>query len=132
VSARARLALTTGLIVLLMLVTFEALFYVDVLRSEAPSVESLIAARAPRALVLGACAAGLATLLAAWWGSRVLRGLTSVVSMAADLTDRGDFSSGRSRRRPGDGGACPYVQPSGPAHRAAAQHPAPAGGRHRA
>jgi signal transduction histidine kinase len=52
----------------------------------------VITARAPRALILGALAAGSAALLAGWLGGRVLRRMTSIVSAAAEMTDHGDFS----------------------------------------
>jgi signal transduction histidine kinase len=91
-STRFRLGLVTALVVLLALVAFEAVFYLEVLADGDPSDNYLITERAPRAIVLGALAAGSAALLAGWLGGRVLRGLSSIVSTAADMTDRGDFS----------------------------------------
>jgi signal transduction histidine kinase len=91
-SARLRLGLITGLIVLLALVAFEAVFYLEILADGSPADNYLIAARAPRALVLGAVAAAIAALLAGWLGGRVLRGMTLIVSTAAQMTARGDFS----------------------------------------
>jgi signal transduction histidine kinase len=85
------LGLVTAVVVLLALVAFEAAFYFEVLADGQPDTY-LISARAPRALVLGGLAAGAAALLAGWLGGRVLRGLTSIVSAAAEMTDRGDFS----------------------------------------
>jgi signal transduction histidine kinase len=97
-STRLRLGLITALVVLLALVAFEGIFYLEVLADGNPGDNHLIAARAPRALVLGITAAGLAALLAGWLGGRVLRGLTSIVSTAAEMTELGDFS----RRLTGD------------------------------
>jgi two-component system, OmpR family, sensor kinase len=91
-STRLRLGLLTALIVMLALTAFEVAFYVEVLADGDPADNSLIAGRAPRAIVLGVVAAGCAALLAGWLGGRLLRGLTSIVSTAADVTDRGDFS----------------------------------------
>jgi two-component system sensor histidine kinase BaeS len=91
-STRLRLGLITALVVLFALVAFEAVFYLQVLSDGGPDDNYLIAARAPRALVLGAIAAASAALLAGWLGGRVLHGLTSIVSTAADMSERGDFS----------------------------------------
>lgn len=91
-STRLRLGLITALVVLFALVAFEAVFYLQVLADGDPDDNYLIAERAPRALVLGAVAAGLAALLAGWLGGRVLHGMISIVSSAADMTERGDFS----------------------------------------
>jgi two-component system, OmpR family, sensor histidine kinase BaeS len=91
-TARLRLALTTAVVVLLALVAFEAVFYLQVLTDGDPNDNYLITARAPRALILGAFAAGSAALLAGWLGGRVLRRMTSIVSTAAEMTNHGDFS----------------------------------------
>ena len=91
-STRLRLGLLTALIVMLALSAFEVAFYMEVLADGDQADHSLIAARAPRALVLGVLAAGCAALLAGWLGGRLLERLTSIVSTAADVTDRGDFS----------------------------------------
>jgi signal transduction histidine kinase len=91
-STRLRLGMMTALVVLLALVVFEAVFYLELLTDGYPSDDYLISARAPRALVVGVMAAGLAALLAGWFGGRLLRGLTSIVSTAAEMTERGDFS----------------------------------------
>jgi signal transduction histidine kinase len=97
-SARLRLALTAAGVVLIALVAFETVFYVELLTDDDPTDNYLITARAPRALVVGALAAGSAALLAGWLGGRVLRGMTSIVSIAAEMTEQGDFS----RRLPED------------------------------
>jgi two-component system sensor histidine kinase BaeS len=91
-STRLRLGLITGLVVLLALVAFEAVFYLEVLADGSPGDDYLIAARAPRALVLGGIAASTAALLAGWLGGRVLRGMTFIIATAAEITSRGDFS----------------------------------------
>jgi two-component system sensor histidine kinase BaeS len=91
-STRLRLGLITGLVVLLALVAFEAVFYIEVLADGSPGDNYLIAARAPRALILGALAACAAALLAGWLGGRVLQGMTFIIATAAELTARGDFS----------------------------------------
>ena len=71
-STRLRLGLITGVVVLLALVAFEAVFYLEVLADGNPGDNYVIAARAPRALVLGGLAACTAALLAGWLGG--LRG----------------------------------------------------------
>ena len=91
-SARLRLALTTALVVLVALVAFEAVFYLQLFTDGDPNDNYLITERAPRALILGAIAATSAALLAGWLGGRVLRGVTSIVSAAAQMTDQADFS----------------------------------------
>jgi signal transduction histidine kinase len=92
-STRLRLGLITGLVVLVALVAFEAFFYLEILADGDPSDDYLITARATRAILVGAVAAGSAALLAGWLGGRVLRGMTSIISSAADMTERGDFST---------------------------------------
>lgn len=91
-STRLRLGLITGLIVLLALIAFETVFYFEVLADGSVADNYLIATRAPRALVLGVVAACVAAVLAGWLGGRVLRGMTFIISTAADMTARGDFS----------------------------------------
>lgn len=93
-SVRLRLALATGLIVLLTEIVFEVAFYADLLGGEAdPTVAALVAQRGTRALTLGTVAAVAAAVLAAWIvGGRILRPLTSIVDAAAQLAERGDFS----------------------------------------
>jgi two-component system sensor histidine kinase BaeS len=91
-STRLRLALITGLIVLLALIAFEAVFYVEVLADGSGVDNYMMTARAPRALILGAIAACAAAVLAGWLGGRVLRGMTFIISTASEITARGDFS----------------------------------------
>jgi signal transduction histidine kinase len=79
-------------VVLLALVAFETVFYLQVLTDGDPTDNYLITERAPRVIVLGILAAACAALLAGWLGGRVLRGMLSIVSTAADMTDQGDFS----------------------------------------
>jgi signal transduction histidine kinase len=91
-SVRRRLALVTGLIVLLTLVTFELLFYLEVLLDPARDNE-LVLERLPRALLLGTGAVLVAAALAAWLaGTRALGPLTRIVSAAARVAEEGDFS----------------------------------------
>jgi two-component system sensor histidine kinase BaeS len=91
-STRLRLGLITGLVVLLALIAFETVFYFEVLADGSVADDYLITTRAPRALVLGLVAACAAAVLAGWLGGRVLRGMTFIISTAADMTARGDFS----------------------------------------
>jgi len=93
-TVRIRLAIATGLVVLVMLGLFEASFYADLLSADQdPGVAELVGRHATRAVVLGALAAGIAAVLAAWVvGARVLRPLTSIVTAAAQLARVGDFS----------------------------------------
>jgi signal transduction histidine kinase len=97
-TVRRRLAVASGLIVLVILVAFEVLFYVEVLSDPARD-NYIVADRLPRALLLGAvsvlCAAGLAAWLA---GTRALSPLNRIVSGAAQVAEEGDFS----RRLPED------------------------------
>jgi signal transduction histidine kinase len=98
-SVRRRLAMTTGLIVLVALTAFEALFYFEILTNDSPYDNYLVVDRVPRALVLGGMAVIFSAVLAAWLGgNRVLRPLTSIVGAAARLAEEGDFS----RRLPED------------------------------
>src|ERR671933_57235 len=97
-TVRRRLALVTGLIVLVTLVTFELLFYLEVFLDPARDNE-LVLERLPRALILGTGAALVAAALAAWLaGTRALRPLSRIVSAAARVAEEGDFS----RRLPTD------------------------------
>jgi signal transduction histidine kinase len=91
-TVRRRLALVTGLIVLVTLVTFELLFYVEILvnpgRDDAQVLE-----RVPRALILGTTAVLVAAAMAAWLaGTRALSPLSRIVTAAARLSEEGDFS----------------------------------------
>jgi signal transduction histidine kinase len=98
-SVRRRLAMTTGLIVLVALTTFEAIFYFEVLTDDSPDDNYLVFERAPRAIVLGGAAVILSAVLAGWLGgNRALSPLTSIVGAAARLVEEGDFS----RRLPED------------------------------
>jgi two-component system sensor histidine kinase BaeS len=91
-SVRMRLALTAALVVLLALAAFETVFYLEVLTDGDPNHSYLITERAPRAALLASLAAGSAAVLAGWLGGRVLRGMTSLVHTAAEMTENGDFS----------------------------------------
>lgn len=98
-SVKLRLALATGLIVLVTLLLFEAFFYADLLAADAdPVLRAVAAQHGLRSLLVGAGVAGLAAMLAAWAvGARILRPLTLIVRAAGHLAERGDFS----RRLPG-------------------------------
>ena len=91
-TVRRRVAGAAGLIVLVALVAFEVLFYVEVLADPARD-NYIVIERLPRALALGAvavlCAAGLAAWLA---GTRALSPLNRIVSAAAQVAEHGDFS----------------------------------------
>jgi signal transduction histidine kinase len=93
VTVRIRLAIATGLIVLVVLGVFELWFYADLLSTDNdPLAVTLISRHALRAVVLGVLAAGLAAVLAAWVaGARVLRPLVAIVNAAAQLARGGDF-----------------------------------------
>jgi two-component system, OmpR family, sensor kinase len=97
-TVRRRLAIAAGLIVLVTLLAFEVVFYVEILSDPARD-NYIVTERLPRALVLGTiavlCAAGLAAWLA---GTHALTPLNNIVSAAAELAERGDFS----RRVPED------------------------------
>jgi signal transduction histidine kinase len=100
-SVRRRLAMTTGLIVLVALTAFEALFYFEILTDDSPDNNHLVAGRVPRAIVLGGTAVIFSAMFAAWLGgNRVLMPLISIVGAAARLVEEGDFS----RRLPEDRG----------------------------
>ena len=102
-SVRLRLALATGLVVLVTLLAFEGLFYLDLLVAQAgPAAAALVAERGVRSLVLGVAAASLAALLAAWLVRvRLLRPLASIVDAAARLA-RGDSPGHLPEDRAGD------------------------------
>ncbi|MDQ3809814.1 MAG: HAMP domain-containing histidine kinase [Chloroflexota bacterium] len=92
-TVRLRLALATGLIVLLMLGVFELSLYAElVANDEDPLALTLVSRHAPRVVALGAVAAGLAAVLAAWVaGAQVLQPLIAIVEEAARLARGGDF-----------------------------------------
>src|ERR1700730_887804 len=98
-SVRRRLAMTTGLIVLLALTALEAVFYFEILTDDSPDDNYLVAERAPRAVALGGTAVILSAMLAGWLGgNHALKPLTSIVGAAKGLVEEGDFS----RRLPED------------------------------
>jgi signal transduction histidine kinase len=105
-SIRLRLALATGFVVLVTLLVFEGLNYLDVLVIEAdPVAATRLAQRGVRLLVLGAAAALLGALLAAWLvGVRTLRPLTAIMDAAARLA-HGDIPG----HLPADGAGDPAV-----------------------
>jgi signal transduction histidine kinase len=91
-SVRRRLALAAGLIVLVTLVAFELLFYLEVLTDPARD-NVIVAERLPRALLLGSAAALVAAACAAWLaGTHGLSPLNRIVSSAAQVAEAGDFS----------------------------------------
>jgi signal transduction histidine kinase len=95
---RRRLALVTGLIVLVTLITFELLFYLEVFLDPTRD-NDLVLDRLPRALIGGSGAVVVAAVLAAWLaGTRALRPLSRIVTAAAGVAEAGDFS----RRLPVD------------------------------
>lgn len=95
---RWRLALATGLVVLVTLVAFELLFYVEIFLDPARD-NDLVLERLPRALILGTCAVLIASALAGWLaGTRALSPLSRIVTAAARVAEEGDFS----RRLPED------------------------------
>jgi signal transduction histidine kinase len=97
-TVRRRLALAAGLIVLVTLVAFELLFYVEILTDPARD-NYIVAERLPRALLLGTGAVLLAAASAAWLaGAHALSPLNRSVSSAAQVAEEGDFS----RRLPVD------------------------------
>jgi signal transduction histidine kinase len=97
-TVRRRLALATGLIVLLTLGAFELLFYLEIFLDPARD-NDLVLERLPRALMLGMGAVVLASVLAAWLaGTRALSPLSRIVTAAARVAEEGDFS----RRLPED------------------------------
>jgi signal transduction histidine kinase len=97
-TVRRRLTIASGLIVLVTLVTFELLFYVEVLADPARD-NYIVTERLPRAVLLGTIAVLVAAVLAAWLaGTRALSPLNRIVSSAAQLAEEGDFS----RRLPED------------------------------
>lgn len=97
-TVRRRLALAAGLIVLVTLVAFELLFYIEILTDPARD-NYIVEERLPRALILGTIAVLVAACLAAWLaGTRALSPLNRIVSSAAQVAEAGDFS----RRLPED------------------------------
>jgi len=90
-TVRRRLAVAAGLIVLVTLVAFELLFYVEILTDPAQD-NYIVAERLPRALVLGTVAVLLAAGLAAWLAGTALSPLNRIVSSAAQVAEQGDFS----------------------------------------
>jgi signal transduction histidine kinase len=97
-TVRRRVALTSACVVLVTLVAFELIFYLEVLLDPLRD-NYVVLERLPRAVVLGACAVLLASVFAAWFaGTRALTPLTQIVNAAARLADEGDFS----RRLPED------------------------------
>jgi signal transduction histidine kinase len=97
-TVRRRLALAAGLIVLVTLVAFELLFYLEILTDPARD-NYIVTERLPRALILGTIAVLFAACLAAWLaGTRALSPLNRIVSSAAQVAEEGDFS----RRLPED------------------------------
>jgi signal transduction histidine kinase len=91
-SVRRRIALAAGLIVLLTLVVFELVFYLEVLTDPARD-NVIVAERLPRALLLGSAAAIVAAASAAWLaGTHGLSPLNRIVSSAAQVAEEGDFS----------------------------------------
>jgi signal transduction histidine kinase len=92
-TVRVRLAIATGLIVLVTLGVFELSFYADLLGAdEDPGVVAVVTRHSWRAAVLGGIAAA-AAFTAAWIaGSRALQPLTSIVNTAAQLARGGDFA----------------------------------------
>lgn len=91
-TVRRRLALITGLAVLVALAAFELVFYVEILLDPAQD-KDLVFERVPRALVLGGGAVLSAAALAAWLaGTRALRPLSRIVTAAARVAEEGDFS----------------------------------------
>jgi two-component system sensor histidine kinase BaeS len=86
------LALAAGLSVLVTLVAFELVFYVEIL-TDPDRDNYIVAERVPRALVMGTVAVLIAAALAAWLaGTRALSPLNRIVSSAAQLAEEGDFS----------------------------------------
>jgi hypothetical protein len=97
-TVRRRVAVAAGLIVLVTLVAFELLFYVEVLADPARD-NYIVTERLPRAVLLGTIAVLLSAGLAAWLaGTRALGPLNRIVSGAAQVAEEGDFS----RRLPED------------------------------
>jgi two-component system sensor histidine kinase BaeS len=91
-TVRRRVALVTGLIVLVTLTSFELLAYLEILLDPGRE-DRLVAERVPRALILGTAAVLIAAGLAAWLsGTRALSPLSRIVTAAARLADEGDFS----------------------------------------
>ena len=91
-TVRRRLALATGLVVLVTLAAFELLFYLEIFLDPARDNE-LVLERLPHALFLGTGAVLVASALAAWLaGTRALAPLSRIVTAAARVAEEGDFS----------------------------------------
>jgi signal transduction histidine kinase len=108
VSVRLKLALATGLVVLIALFSLEALQYADLLVFDPdPDAAALIERHAPRLVLFASGAAALAALLTVWLvAGEILRPLTSIVATATRLAESGDFTS----RLPDNGSADPEVR----------------------
>jgi two-component system, OmpR family, sensor kinase len=93
VTVRVRLAIATGLIVLIVILVFEVSFYADLMAGDDDTAAlTLISQHALRMVALGALAAALAAVVAAWVaGARVLQPLIAIVNTAAQLARGGDF-----------------------------------------
>jgi signal transduction histidine kinase len=91
-TVRRRLALVTGLTVLVTLIIFELAFYVEVLLD--PDLDdTLMLKRLPLALIFGTIAVVLSSGLAAWLGgTRALSPFVRIVAAAARVAEEGDFS----------------------------------------
>jgi signal transduction histidine kinase len=91
-TVRRRLALATGLIVLVTLLAFELLFYLEIVLD--PALDNyVVLERAPRALILGTLAVLVAGALAAWLsGTQALSPLSRIVTAAARVAEERDFS----------------------------------------
>jgi two-component system, OmpR family, sensor kinase len=91
-TVRRRPALATGLIVLVTLLAFELLFYLEIVLD--PALDNhVVLERAPRALMLGTLAVLVAGAPAAWLsGTRALSPLNRIVTAAARVAEEGDFS----------------------------------------
>jgi signal transduction histidine kinase len=91
-TVQRRLALATGLIVLVTLAAFELLFYLEILLD--PTLDdALVFERLPRALVLGTTAVLASAAVTAWLaGTYALRPLSRIVATAAHIAEEGDFS----------------------------------------
>jgi signal transduction histidine kinase len=91
-TVRRRIALVTGLIVLVTLVAYELLFFLEILLD--PGLDNdLVLERLPRSLVLGTGGVLAAAAVAAWIaGTRALSPLSRIVTAAARLAEEGDFS----------------------------------------
>jgi signal transduction histidine kinase len=94
-TVRMRLALATGLLVLVMLGIFELSYYADLLMGDQadPAAADAMVRHAVPAFALAVLTAALAAVISAWVvGRRVLRPLTSIVDAAATMATEGDFT----------------------------------------